>query len=113
MESGPGFALLSTMVSQFAGRGISTVFEGIEEGWQLDLAERSGASMVQGYVLARPELAPTSFAVFRSGRPEGAAILASEPSAHAGEGSDGHGPSTARPKPQPARTFGRRRSFEA
>ena len=113
MESGPGFALLSTMVSQFAGRGISTVFEGIEEGWQLDLAERSGASMVQGYVLARPELAPTSFAVFRSGRPEGAAILASEPSAHAGEGSDGHGPSAARPKPHPARAFGRRRTFES
>ena len=64
MESGPGFALLSAMVDTFAARGISTVFEGIEEGWQLDLAERSGASMVQGFVLARPELAPTRFSVF-------------------------------------------------
>lgn len=63
MESGPGFALLSTMVETFAEKGIRTVFEGIEEGWQLELAEKSGASMVQGYVLARPELAPTSWAV--------------------------------------------------
>lgn len=64
MESGPGFALLTTMVSTFAAQGIRTVFEGIEEGWQLDLAEKSGASMVQGYALARPEIAPTRFSVF-------------------------------------------------
>ena len=57
MESGPGFALLTAMVSTFAEQGIRTVFEGIEEGWQLELAKKSGASMVQGYVLARPELA--------------------------------------------------------
>lgn len=66
MESGPGFALLAAMVSEFAGRGIRTVFEGIEESWQLELAERSGAHMVQGFVLARPELAPTSFSVFKA-----------------------------------------------
>lgn len=65
MESGPGFALLSAMVTSFMDQGIQTVFEGIEEGWQLELAERCGASMVQGYALARPEIAPTSFAQFR------------------------------------------------
>ncbi|MBX3570480.1 MAG: EAL domain-containing protein [Rhizobiaceae bacterium] len=64
MESGPGFGLLSAMVAIFAERGITTVFEGIEENWQLELAEKSGAAMVQGYVLARPEIAPTSFAAF-------------------------------------------------
>jgi EAL domain-containing protein (putative c-di-GMP-specific phosphodiesterase class I) len=64
MDSGPGFGLLSAMVEIFAGQGIETVFEGIEETWQLDLAEKSGASMVQGFVLARPELVPTSFATF-------------------------------------------------
>jgi EAL domain-containing protein (putative c-di-GMP-specific phosphodiesterase class I) len=64
MESGAGFALLTAMVQSFENQGIRTVFEGIEEGWQLELAEKSGASMVQGYVLARPELAPTSFRVF-------------------------------------------------
>ena len=64
MESGAGFALLTTMVTNFEKQGIRTVFEGIEEGWQLELAEKSGASMVQGFVLAKPELAPTSFRVF-------------------------------------------------
>lgn len=64
MDSRPGFALLSVMVKEFASRGIRTVFEGIEEHWQLEMAEESGAHMVQGYVLARPELAPTSFSVF-------------------------------------------------
>lgn len=67
MDSGAGFALLSAMVTAFEQQGIRTVFEGIEEGWQLDLAEKSGASMVQGFVLARPELAPTSFRVFSKG----------------------------------------------
>ncbi|WP_315924279.1 EAL domain-containing protein [Mesorhizobium sp. SP-1A] len=62
MDSATGFALLTAMVEGFERQGIHTVFEGIEEGWQLELAERSGASMVQGFVLARPELAPTSFA---------------------------------------------------
>jgi len=65
MSSGPGFALLAEMVATFKKRGITTVFEGIEHGWQLDLAEKSGASMVQGFVLARPEIAPTSFASFK------------------------------------------------
>ena len=69
MESGAGFALLTAMVASFEEQGIRTVFEGIEEGWQLELAEKSGASMVQGFVLARPELAPTSFRVFDKDRP--------------------------------------------
>lgn len=76
MESGPGFALLATMVETFASQGIATVFEGIEEGWQLDLAERSGASMVQGYVLARPEIVPTRFSIFRDIVPAADAIAA-------------------------------------
>ena len=65
MESGAGYRLLTTMVSTFAEQGIRTVFEGIEESWQLELAERSGAAMVQGYALARPEIAPTRFSVFQ------------------------------------------------
>ena len=64
MDSGAGFALLTTMVEAFETQGIRTVFEGIEENWQLDLAEKAGASMVQGYVLAKPELAPTTFRTF-------------------------------------------------
>lgn len=66
MESGPGVGLLTAMVDMFRAQNIMTVFEGIEENWQLELAEKSGASMVQGYVLARPEIAPTRFSIFRS-----------------------------------------------
>ncbi len=65
MDSGPGFALLRTMVSIFADQGITTVFEGIEENWQIDFAERSGASMVQGFALARPSIVPADYSSFR------------------------------------------------
>lgn len=65
MESEPGVALLSSMTGEFRSQGIAIVFEGIEDGRQLELAERCGASMVQGFALARPELAPTSFKTFR------------------------------------------------
>jgi len=61
MASGAGVALLTNMVEKFAEQGITTVFEGIEENWQLELAEKSGASMVQGYVLARPEIVSVGF----------------------------------------------------
>jgi EAL domain-containing protein (putative c-di-GMP-specific phosphodiesterase class I) len=99
MESGPGFALLHAMVTTFAEQGIQTVFEGIEEGWQLELAERSGASMVQGYALARPELAPTSFAQFRR---DGDGGPAEQP-----DGAEPADRSTHRPHAR-QRSFGRR-----
>lgn len=57
MATPAGFAMLAGMVERFAARGIVSVFEGMEEGWQIALAERSGAAMVQGYGLARPALA--------------------------------------------------------
>jgi EAL domain-containing protein (putative c-di-GMP-specific phosphodiesterase class I) len=98
MDSGAGFALLTTMVRTFEEQGIRTVFEGIEEGWQLDLAEKSGASMVQGYVLARPELAPTSFRVFADVEPPPAIPPPNEPPAAAPFAQPG----------RPVRTFGRR-----
>lgn len=64
MQSDAGFALLKTMVATFERQDIQTVFEGLEEGWQLELAEKAGASMVQGFVLARPEIASASFRTF-------------------------------------------------
>jgi EAL domain-containing protein (putative c-di-GMP-specific phosphodiesterase class I) len=99
MASGPGFALLATMVGTFAEQGIRTVFEGIEESWQLDLAERAGASMVQGYVLARPEIAPTSFRALFWASGAASPAAASDP----GQGTVGAPAPTRR-----ARTFGRR-----
>ncbi len=100
MESGPGFALLHAMVTTFADQGITTVFEGIEEGWQLELAERCGATLVQGYVLARPELAPTSFAQFRPVQDESASAPRAPAVANAEE--------PARRPQATQRSFGRR-----
>lgn len=73
MESGAGFALLKEMVAKFEQQGIRTVFEGLEESWQLQLAERSGASMVQGYVLALPQIVPANFNSFETADAEPAA----------------------------------------
>ncbi len=64
MRTGPGQALLKAMVAEFEGRGIATLFEGIEEPWQLEIAEKCETSMIQGFVLARPQIAPTSFGEF-------------------------------------------------
>ena len=84
MDSGPGYALLTTMVSTFAQQGIRTVFEGIEEDWQVELAEKAGVEMVQGFALARPELAPTTFSsaaepAQREHHPPSAPILGAPP----------------------------------
>lgn len=77
METAPGFSLLKTLVGQFEEQGIRTVFEGIEESWQVELAARCGVTMAQGYALALPELAPTRFAV----RPQAAAPVPAAASA--------------------------------
>lgn len=99
METQPGFALLSVMVGEFVARGITIVFEGIEEDWQLKLAEAAGAHMVQGFALARPELAPTGFAVFSRDR----AAPSDEPGPKGGE-------VPARASGRSLPTFGRRKS---
>lgn len=57
IESRPGHSLLATMVRIFEDKGIRTVFEGIEEPWQVDRAVEAGVSMLQGYALGRPQLA--------------------------------------------------------
>ena len=98
METGTGFALLATMVESFESGGILTLFEGIEETWQLELAERAGVSMVQGFVLARPELAPTGFATLHeapAASPRAAGTAGIRPAQPAREG-------------RRARAFGRR-----
>ncbi len=42
-------------------RGIQPIFEGLEELSQVELCQELGVPLMQGYVLARPEIAPTSF----------------------------------------------------
>lgn len=61
MDTSPGRALLSVMVKEFHARGIACIFEGIEEDWQLDVADQVGADMVQGFLLERPQLVPGDF----------------------------------------------------
>nr|WP_246666938.1 EAL domain-containing protein [Agrobacterium sp. T29] len=61
MQNSAGAALLRVIVSQFRADGIEPVFEGLEAAWQVDLCEELGVLLMQGYVLAKPELAPTSF----------------------------------------------------
>lgn len=58
MESQAGAALLKAMVGTFRDMGIKSLFEGLEETWQLDLAHECGVDMVQGFVIAVPELIP-------------------------------------------------------
>lgn len=93
METKPGFALLSVMVEEFVSKGITVIFEGIEENWQLEAAEAAGAHMVQGFLLARPEVVPGSF---------GASASAGATS------SAGAAPAAFARHPHP--TFGRRKS---
>jgi len=103
MSSGPGLALLQTMVEKFHKRGIASLFEGLEEPWQLESAEECEVDMVQGYVLARPEIAPTSFRTFA--RPEPPAPDAGG-SAQAQPG--GQAKTTSHSRAVPKRVFGHR-----
>lgn len=64
MDTQAGFGLLKVMVHEFSSRGIGIVFEGIEDGRQLELAEKAGADMVQGFALARPVVVPADFSAF-------------------------------------------------
>lgn len=97
MRTGSGVGLLTTMVSKFRQMGIVTVFEGIEDGAQLELAERAGVDLVQGFALERPQLAPTQFA--KDWRVETGSLPLHKPREFDGVG---------HPHPPAARSFGRR-----
>jgi EAL domain-containing protein (putative c-di-GMP-specific phosphodiesterase class I) len=64
MDTGAGIALLKAMVVEFEQRGIRTLFEGLEEPWQVEVAEACEVSMVQGYALGRPQTVPANFETF-------------------------------------------------
>lgn len=102
MESGPGLALLATMVRTFEEQSIRTVFEGIEEAEQIELAERAGVSMIQGYGLARPEIVPGHFSLY--GSPISSGVDASPEHARRETAPSGLGGAVRRP----VRSFGRR-----
>lgn len=62
-ETQPGRAMLELMVGQFAARGITVLFEGLEEDGQVDFCRKIGVQLLQGFALARPEIAPVDFSL--------------------------------------------------
>ncbi|NTJ42928.1 EAL domain-containing protein [Agrobacterium larrymoorei] len=61
LRNSAGAALLRVIVGQFMDEGIEPVFEALEEEREVELCSELGVSLMQGYALARPELAPTTF----------------------------------------------------
>lgn len=61
MERPSGVELLRHSTTRFRDRGIVTLFEGLEQPWQVDLAQSLRVDLMQGYALARPEELPTRF----------------------------------------------------
>lgn len=107
LGTGPGIALLKDRVAAFSQQRIRSVFEGIETGAQLEQAEQCGVSMVQGFALARPRLAPASFEEFRIARDLARRQVLSVPD-EALESVKDAAAEPERPTPPPARVFGRR-----
>ncbi len=61
-ENSAGLALLRVVVGQFAQKGVRAVVAGIEDQQTVALCRGMGGPLMQGFLLARPELAPTGFA---------------------------------------------------
>jgi EAL domain-containing protein (putative c-di-GMP-specific phosphodiesterase class I) len=61
MRNSAGAALIRVIVDQFVREGIEPVFEALEDKQEIDLCLDLGVALMQGYALAKPELAPTSF----------------------------------------------------
>lgn len=60
-ETSAGMGLLKLMVAQFIERGITVLFEGLEEEHQIEFCQKIGVQLMQGYALARPEIVPRTF----------------------------------------------------
>ena len=61
MDTKPGYALLRDSVKRFQEQGIAVVIEGLENHRQVELGWGTGAEFLQGFGLARPQVAPTAF----------------------------------------------------
>ena len=59
-----GVGTLRVMIAQFRRDGIQCVLEGLEALWEVGIAETTGATMLQGYVLAAPRLAGPDLAAW-------------------------------------------------
>jgi EAL domain-containing protein (putative c-di-GMP-specific phosphodiesterase class I) len=61
LENSAGSALLRHMVRQFLEQGVLPIFEGLEDVRQVDQSRNLEVPLLQGYALARPQIAPTTF----------------------------------------------------
>lgn len=61
MDHAPGLTELKKLIKYFHELRIDVVLEGLEEMWQIEMAEAAGADMVQGFAAAIPRLAPADF----------------------------------------------------
>lgn len=101
-ENSAGLALLRVVIGQFAQKGVRTIVAGIEEPDMLTLCREMGGPLMQGYLLARPELAPTTFNFAFPERDEEAVRTPAEPPAA------GLAPPAETRAARPVRQFGRR-----
>ena len=109
LHNSAGFALLRVIVRQLQEEGIEPIFERLEETWQVDLCLELGVTLLQGYALARPQLAPTDF---NAEFPE-MLLPPGEPAANSPAQGQAQPHMTVTPRreslPRPARIFGKRR----
>jgi EAL domain-containing protein (putative c-di-GMP-specific phosphodiesterase class I) len=78
-ETSAGRLVLRQIVQHFAARGISTLFEGLEEESQISFCREIKVDLLQGFALARPEIAPTTFEERFPERPKPISGHAGEP----------------------------------
>ncbi len=83
LKSASGYSLLKSMVAKVSRLGIQTVIEGVEEPWQLELTEKTGAVMVQGFGIARPRLASSEYPARREPEQQAETVLKPLPAAPA------------------------------
>ncbi len=111
LHNSAGSALLRVIVRQLQDEGIEPIFERLEETWQVDLCLELGVTLLQGYALARPQIAPT---VFNEEYPE-MLLPPAEPAAAPTPPSESQAepPAVASPRGEPVmrptRVFGKRR----
>lgn len=101
-ENSAGVALLRVVISQFAQKGIRAIVAGIEEPDMLSRCREMGGPLMQGYLLARPELAPTTFNLTFPEQGDEAVRTTAEPAAAS------YTPVMETRTARPQRQFGRR-----
>lgn len=61
MERATGLGEIKKLIEHFHALRIDVVLEGLEEMWQIEMAEAAGADLVQGFAAAVPRIAPADF----------------------------------------------------